>query len=349
MSKRFAVIGLGIFGWKVAISLAEMGAEVIAIDKDIEQIDKIKEHVLVAVQLNSTDQKSLEMQDLKNIDAAIVGIGQNFEENLLTVVALKQMGVPKVIARAGTPVRRKILEEMGCDMVVLPEEDMGRRVAKTLVSGLFLDRIEVGDQHSIVDFPAPSDLIGTKIIDSHLREDHHVTIVTIKSPTTTAKKVVKSIDPADEIREGDVLVLFGHDDDLDELAETFEKKAQEENTERRIAKMLASDLHLKPNEADEPCSLVQFPAPPDLVGKTISDSRLPEQYHVSIVGIRSQVTTKPLLGKETTKEVIKAVPNPHDEIQQDDVLVLFGQDDALEKFAKDFEKPKDVEKPENGE
>lgn len=231
MSKRFAVIGLGLFGWEVAISLAEMGAEVTAIDKNIEKIDKIKEHVLVAVQLNSTDQQSLETQDLKNVDAAIVGIGQNFEENLLTVVALKQMGVPKVIARAGTHVRRKILEEMGCDMVVLPEEDMGRRVAKTLVSGLFLDRIEVGDEYSIVQLSAPPGLIGKKIIDSHLREDYHVIIVTIKRQVTTknilgketTKEVIKPIDPEDEIQEGDVLVLFGHDDALEKLAKAFEK------------------------------------------------------------------------------------------------------------------------------
>jgi trk system potassium uptake protein TrkA len=232
MTKRFAVIGLGLFGWEVAISLADMGAEVIAIDKNIEVLDKIKDRVLVAVQLNSTDQQSLEAQDLKNVDAAIVAIGSHFEESLLTVVALKQMGVPKVIARAGTHVRRKILEEMGCDIVVLPEEDMGRRIAKTLVSGMFLDRIEVGDQYSIVQVPAPLDFVGKKIIDCHLREDYNVNIVTIKSRVTerniwgkeTTREAIKAVPrPDDVILEGDILVLFGHDQDLDKLAKTFEK------------------------------------------------------------------------------------------------------------------------------
>lgn len=231
MTKRFAVIGLGLFGWEVAVTLAEMKADVIAIDKDIELIEKIKDKVLVAVQLDSTDQHALESQDLKNVDAAIVGIGSHFEENLLTVVALKEMGVQKVFARAGTHVRRKIMEEIGCDMVVLPEEDMGRRIAKTLVSGLFLDRIEMSDHYSIVAAPVPAVFVGKKIIDCHLREDYHVNIVTIKSLITeknilgkeATREAIKAVpSPDDEILEGDILILFGHDDDLDKLAKTFE-------------------------------------------------------------------------------------------------------------------------------
>jgi trk system potassium uptake protein TrkA len=231
--KRFAVIGLGLFGWELAISLAEKGAEVIAIDKDIEVVNRIKEHVLIAVQLDSTDPTSLETQDLKNVDAAIVGIGSNFEESLLTVVILKQMGVPKVIARAGTHLRKTILENVGCDMVVLPEEDMGRRVSKILVSGLFLDRIEVGDQYSIVQLPAPQEFVGKKVVDLHLREAYHINIVTIQSQVIerniwgkeVPREIIKAVPgPDDEISEGDILVLFGNDKDLDNLARAYEKK-----------------------------------------------------------------------------------------------------------------------------
>lgn len=234
MSKRFAVIGLGSFGWEAAISLAQMGFEVIAIDKKIEIIEKIKESVLVAVQFDSTDRDALESQDVQHVDAAIVGIGSNFEENLLTVVLLKQMGVPKVISRANTRLRKTILEQVGCDMVVLPEEDMGRRIAKSLVSGLFLDRIEVGDQYSIVQLTAPTPLIGKKIKETGLRQEYHVNLVTLKSRITkrnllgqeSVREVIKAVpSPDDEIQEGDILVLFGHDDDLNTLAKTFERTA----------------------------------------------------------------------------------------------------------------------------
>jgi trk system potassium uptake protein len=234
MSKRFAVFGLGTFGWEAAISLAEMGFEVIAIDKRIETIDKIKEHVLVAVQFDSTDLQVLESQDIKSVDAAIVGIGSNFEENLLTVVLLKQLGVPKVVSRADTQLRKTILEQVGCDMVVLPEEDMGRRIARSLVSSLFLDRIEVGDQYSIAQITAPSELVGKKIKEAGLRENHHVNLVTIKSRFTkrnllgqeNTREIIKAVPgPDDEIQEGDILVLFGHDNDLNGFAKTFEKSS----------------------------------------------------------------------------------------------------------------------------
>ncbi len=236
MTKRFAVIGLGLFGWELAVTLADRGAEVIAIDKDFELIEKIKDKVLVAVQLDSTDKQALKSQDLMNVDAAIVAIGSHFEENLLTMVALKQMGVPKVIARAGTHVRRKIMNEIGCDMVVLPEEDMGRRMAKTLLSGMFLDRVEVGDQHGIVQVPAPTAFLGKKIIDCRLREDYDVNIVTIKSRITekniwgkeATREAIKAVpSPDDEILESDILVLFGHDDALDKFAKTFEKASDD--------------------------------------------------------------------------------------------------------------------------
>jgi trk system potassium uptake protein TrkA len=232
MKKRFAVIGLGLFGWEVATTLAEMGAEVIAIDKNWKIVEKIKEHVLIAVQLDSKDQESLEAQDLKNVDAAIVGIGADFEECLLTVVVLKQMGIPKVIARAGTKSQKLILEKVGCDLVVLLEEDMGRRIAKILISELFLDRIGIGDQYSIVQMPAPQEFIGKKIIELHVREEYHVNIVTIKSRVVertlwgkeTVREAVKAVPgPEDQIQEEDVLVLFGHDRDLEKLAELFEK------------------------------------------------------------------------------------------------------------------------------
>lgn len=232
MTKRFAVIGLGLFGWELAVSLADMGAEVIAIDENLEVVEKIKDRVLTAVQLNSTDPESLESQDLKNVDAAIVGIGARFEESLLTVVALKQMGVPKVIARAGTHVRRKIMEEMDCDMVVLPEEDMGRRLAKMLVSGMFLDRADVGDEYAIVQVPAPPVFVGKQLLECGFREEYHLNLVTIKSRVAekniwgkeTTREVIKAVpNPTDEISEGDILVLFGHDDDLNKFAKTFEK------------------------------------------------------------------------------------------------------------------------------
>ena len=230
MKKRFAVIGIGLFGRKVATTLTELGAEVIAIDKNFDAIDAIKNDVLIAVQLDGTDREALEDQDLGNVDAAIVGIGSNFEECLLTVVTLKQLGVAKVVSRAATRLRREILEQVGCDMVVLPEEQVGYNVAKELVSGF--DQIEVGEGYSIAQIVAPQAFVGKTIVEIDLRQKYRLNIVTIKRKITrpsllgksTIEQTIAIPKPDDILVEGDVLVLFGNDKDLGRLAaENFEK------------------------------------------------------------------------------------------------------------------------------
>ncbi len=215
----------------MATSLAEMGAEVIAIDKNFELIDDIKEQVLMAVQMDATNREALELQGIKEVDAAIVGIGEDFEECLLTVVTLKKIGVSKVISRAGTRLRKEVLEQVGCDLVVLPEEEVGHNVAKELISGLFFDQVEVGDNYSIAQLVAPDEFVGRKVIDLQLRETYKVNIVTIKRPISrptlwgkqvTQERIIAVPKPDDVIVKGDILVLFGHDKDLGKLAEIFE-------------------------------------------------------------------------------------------------------------------------------
>ncbi len=231
MKKRFAVIGLGLFGTKVATALSQLGAEVIAIDKNFEVINAIKDDVLIAVQMDGTDREALESQDIKDVDAAIVGMGSNFEETLLTVVTLKQIGVQKVISRAGTTVRKEILERVGCDRVVLPEEEVGQNVAKELVSGFFFDQIAVGEEYSIAQLVAPDDFIGKSIIELNLRERYRLNIVTIKRkvprPSLFGREKIEHIiavpKPEDMMLEGDILVLFGHDRDLGQLAEMLQE------------------------------------------------------------------------------------------------------------------------------
>ena len=90
------------------------------------------------------------------------------------------MGVPKIVSRAGTRLRKEILEQVGCDLVVLPEEEVGHNVAKDLVSGLFFDQVEVGDQYSIAQMVASPQFIGKTVVELRLREEYRINIVTIK-------------------------------------------------------------------------------------------------------------------------------------------------------------------------
>jgi len=125
--RKFAVIGLGRFGGTVAQSLAERGAEVIAVDKDGKLVDKFAEIVDLAVRLDSTDEEALKSQGINQVDVAIVSIG-DFEASVLTTALLKRLGVPMVITRASqtaSDIQDRILSLVGADRVVLPEMEMG--------------------------------------------------------------------------------------------------------------------------------------------------------------------------------------------------------------------------------
>ncbi len=232
MKKRFAVIGLGVFGRTITKTLTQLGAEVIAIDNDPEVIEEIGEDALFPIEMDGTDQEALEAQNIQEVDAAIVAMGDNFEEALLTVVILKQkIGVPEVVARARTSIRKEILEQVGCDRVILPEEEVARNLGKELVSGLFFEQVEISMNYSIAQLVAPEEFIGKKIIELQLREAYAINIVAIKRTVlqqsllgkTTEKILMAVPKPDDVILHDDILVVFGHDDDLGRLASVVKR------------------------------------------------------------------------------------------------------------------------------
>jgi len=117
--ERFAVIGLGRFGERLATLLAESGAEVIAIDSDQEIIDEIRDRVALAVCMDATNEEALRAQGIDKVDVAVVGLGTAFEDNALVTVLLKQLGVPRVVSRAATAIRAQILSRIGARSIRL--------------------------------------------------------------------------------------------------------------------------------------------------------------------------------------------------------------------------------------
>src|SRR5688572_22212713 len=125
MNFKFAVIGLGRFGTKIALTLSHRGAEVLAIDNDEMKVDNLRDDVAYAVTMDSTDVKALQSQRIQDVDAVVVAIGENFEALLLTTAHLQDMNVKRVIARAATPQQRMILEKMGVSEILSPEDEVG--------------------------------------------------------------------------------------------------------------------------------------------------------------------------------------------------------------------------------
>ena len=125
--ERFAVIGLGRFGNRLARLLAGAGAEVIAIDNNRAVVELIRDDVTLAVCMNSTDSEALRSQGVDKVDVAVVGMGEAFEDNVMTTVLLKKLGVPRVVSRTTSQIRGDILRQVGADDVVNPERESAHR------------------------------------------------------------------------------------------------------------------------------------------------------------------------------------------------------------------------------
>lgn len=227
MNKKFAVIGLGDFGWSVAISLAERNAEVVAIDQDMDVIEEIKDKVTYAVRLDSTDEKALRSLGLDKVDAVIVSIGTNFESTILTSVLLLKMGVKKIIARASSKIQETILQKLGIHQIINPELEIAAKVSTSLINEDVLDYIELGDDYTIVQIKTPKDFIGKSIQEINLRLRFNVNLITIKRQykidnEETGGQIVKEriygVPTATTvIEESDKLVMMGRDKDVKKI------------------------------------------------------------------------------------------------------------------------------------
>ncbi len=226
-SKRFAVIGLGRFGLTVASHLAKSGADVIAIDSDPNVINEVSNIVSVAICMNSVDRDGLVANGIDRVDAAVVAIGQNFEASVLTTAILKEIGVSKVIARASNDVQKRILELIGADQVIFPEDAIGIRVAQSLISSRIVDITSLFEGLSVAQVVAPKELVGKKIGETKFRQKYKCNIVVIKRKTDQSDIKGESPrynvlpEPDDEIRVGDILVVVGAEKDIEKLASSL--------------------------------------------------------------------------------------------------------------------------------
>lgn len=226
---RFAVIGLGRFGLQLAETLTQNGAEVIAIDRELHIIEAAKDRVAVAIRLDSTDPEALRAQGVDQVDAAVVGIGDDFESAVLTVSALKSFGIPRIICRADSEMRGRILAQVGADSTINPEAESALRWAHRLMLPNLKDYIELGEGHSIIQIPAPAAFHHKSPTELELRQKFHVTLVAIKrvvkvqqgTEGTQAETHTITIPEGDtKILPSDILVLVGSNESLNKIAQS---------------------------------------------------------------------------------------------------------------------------------
>ncbi|MFZ5625821.1 MAG: potassium channel family protein [Bacillota bacterium] len=211
--QQFAVIGLGRFGTAMAKTLTTMGHEVLAVDKDEDRVQEIRDFVTHAVEADVLDEAVLRELGLTNFDKVIVAIGADVQASILVTVMLKEMGVKKVIAKAQNELHGKVLARVGADQVVYPERDMAVRVAQNLVSCNVLDHIELSRDYSILEIIAPDELVGKTLAQSNIRNKYKVNIMAIKR----GEEIIVAPGGQTMIMNNDILVVIGDNKSLKKL------------------------------------------------------------------------------------------------------------------------------------
>ena len=224
---QFAVIGLGAFGKKVAFTLAEKGASVIAIDKNRDSVEEIKEQVSAALVLDSTDEEAMKAAGIKDVDAAVVALGDNQEEAILITAILKKMGVSRIVARAINQLYAHVLKSVGADNVIVIEERMGEDLAKRLLSPEIYQHVVLTTGHSLVEVEARPEFIGKSLRQLDFRRTFGVNVIAIqrrKPSVNDEGKVTYEVEvndipgPDDLIQKGDILVVVGADENIEKMS-----------------------------------------------------------------------------------------------------------------------------------
>ena len=223
---KYAVIGLGRFGSTVATNLAESGIEVIAIDVLKEAVDSITPKVTATYMMDSTDETALRSLNLNEVDAVILGIGSNIQESILTAALLKKIGVGIIYAKVENQLHGRILEYIGVQHILLPEEIVGKQLAKTLISRNVLDYVNLSSGHIVVEMVAPREFVGKTLYELALPSKHGVNVIAVKynylavtedGRNQIEKKLNDMPGANDMVNEGDILILLGPKGSIDKL------------------------------------------------------------------------------------------------------------------------------------
>lgn len=214
MAKQFVVIGLGRFGASVAKTLYSLGHDVLAIDDDERLVQEIADKVTHAVHLDATDEQALNSLGIRNFDVGVVSIGSDIQASIMVTMLLKEAGILHIVCKAQSELHRKVLLKLGADRVILPEKDMGERVAHNLASPNLLDSIDLSDEHQIIEIKAPARWVGKSIQELRIREKYGVNILALR---LSSGKLDLLPDPDIKLSEGSIIVAIAENREFKRL------------------------------------------------------------------------------------------------------------------------------------
>jgi trk system potassium uptake protein len=210
--KRFAVIGLGKFGFHTAKALFEDGNEVVAIDSDKSRSQAVDPHSTEALVLDATDKEALSALGLESMDGVVVSTGTKISTSILICLHLQELGVKKILAKALDEDHGKILKRVGATEIIHPERDMAVRISRGLSRPNILDFIPLAEEFDLVQVGPPREFIGKSLKDLNLRAKYNVHVIAIKELIPENFLLVP---PASfVIKDSDILIMLGKSENI---------------------------------------------------------------------------------------------------------------------------------------
>jgi len=212
--KSFLVIGVGRFGSSFARNMSRLGCEVVAVDEDVEKINRISDQVAEAMTGNIHSEEFLKSLGVENFDAVMVAIGQDIESSILTSALVKELGAKYVLSKANDDLHERILKKVGVDWVITVEREMGRKVALSLFSNKIIDSIELTPDFRLVEILIFPEWVGKKVSQIDLFKNHQLMLTVIKR-----QEIVIAEPSSDEVfQKDDIAVVCGSTSQIIKIA-----------------------------------------------------------------------------------------------------------------------------------
>jgi trk system potassium uptake protein TrkA len=213
--RRVVVIGLGIFGFNIVKELYENGFEVVAVDKNKEAVQRVKDFSTKAIVADGTDKDLMFLIGIEEDDVVIISFGEDLAAATLITLHLQQMKIKNIIVKAPNEEHRLILEKVGATEVLIPEKEIAGKVAKSLISPNVLDYLPLSDDYMIFEMAPPNSFLGKTISDLQLRSKYHIEVIAIRDILTGRLYMVP---PANfVVKDGEVLIVVGKEKDIQKI------------------------------------------------------------------------------------------------------------------------------------
>jgi trk system potassium uptake protein TrkA len=213
--KRIIVFGLGIFGCELAAQLFKNGLEVIAIDKNRDVIQRIKDHATKAILADASDKELLDSIGIRESDIAVISFGEDLTASTLLTLHLKELKLKQIIVKVPNDDHKRILQKLGASDAIIPEREMAAKVARSIISPNVLEYLPISEDYTICELAPPSSFIGKSLAEIDLRKTYQIQVIAIRDVLSEKLQLVPRASAV--IKDSDVLVIIGREDDIKKI------------------------------------------------------------------------------------------------------------------------------------